>query len=35
MGGRQATIKNTRHEAGIADQSSSVEDRKHANAEET
>ena len=35
MGGWQATITNTRHEAGIADQSSSVEDSKHANAEET
>ena len=35
MGGRQATITNTRHEAGIADQSSSVEVSKHADAEET
>jgi hypothetical protein len=35
MGGRQATITNTRHKAGIADQSSSVEVSKHADAEET
>jgi len=35
MGGRQATITNTRDEAGIGEQSSSVEGSKRADAKET
>jgi len=35
MGGRQATITNTRHEAGIGEQGSSVEGSTRADAEET